>query len=221
MSSMASHVPRILRSVAIGLMLTVFAVAAVTARAVNEGERRMRESDAAFNQADLPTALLHARAAAVMYAPGAPHVRRGYARMIAIAIGSEAAGQRRMAESAWRSVRAAALETRHLWVVHRAELGRADENLARLSRAPEEASAAGDDKLALARAKAELVRDDAPTTSFILVLVLGFALALGGLGTVGFSGVTPAGRIVLARAKLGVLLSLAGALMWTYAVWKA
>lgn len=212
---------RILRSVAIGLMLTVLALAAVTARAVSEGERQMRQSDQAFNRADLPTALLHARAAAVMYAPGAPHVRRGYERMIAIAVGAEAAGHRRVAESAWRGVRGAALETRHLWVVHRSELSRADENLARLGQLADDPQGASDPKLALAKAKSELQRDDAPATSFIVVLVVGFLLALAGLATLGFSGVTPAGRIVLGRAKLGLVLSLLGTAMWTWAVWRA
>ncbi len=145
---------KILRSVAVGLLLVVLGVAALTARAVREGERQMRESDAAFNRADLTSAVLHARAAAVMYAPGAPHVRRGYERLLAIAVGAEAAGQKRTAESAWRSVRGAALETRHVWVPHRAELARADENLARLARAAE-GSEVGDPQLAVARAKAE------------------------------------------------------------------
>jgi len=217
----ASLRARILRNLAAGLMLAVLAVAVLTARAVSEGERRMRQSDEAFDRADLPGALLAARSAAVMYAPGAPHVRRAFERMVAVAVGAEAAGQRRTAESAWRAVRAAALETRHLWVVHRSELARADENLARLAQLAEADKPDADPKLALARAKAELARDDAPSTQFVVALVVGFALALGGLGTVGFSGVTPAGGIVLGRAKLGVVLALAGAAMWTFAVWRA
>ncbi len=55
-------------------------MAAVTARAVNDGEGQMRRSDAAFNRGDLLESMLHARGAAVMYAPGAPHVARAYAR---------------------------------------------------------------------------------------------------------------------------------------------
>ncbi|MBK7586661.1 MAG: hypothetical protein IPI67_41555 [Myxococcales bacterium] len=181
----------------------------------------MRESDAAFNRADLPTATLHARAAAVLYAPGAPHVQRAYDRLIAIATGAEAAGQRRIAESAWRAVRGAALETRHLWVVHRAELDRADDNLARLSQLGEQPDMSGDPRLALERAKAELARDDAPSAAWVIGLSLGFALAAAGLATVGFWGVTPRGQLVFGRAKLGIALSLFGALVWTLAVWKA
>ncbi|MBI3203642.1 MAG: hypothetical protein HYZ29_19040 [Myxococcales bacterium] len=211
---------KILRSCAVGLLLIVLGVAGLTARAVREGERQMRESDQAFHRADLPGALLHARAAAVMYAPGAPHVRRGYERMIAIAVGAEAAGQRRVAEAGWRSVRGAALETRHLWITHRAELARADDNLARLAQAPEGVESA-DPKLVVARAKSALAHDDAPSTPFVAALVVGFLLALGGLGVVGFSGVTPEGKVVLGRAKLGLALSLLGAAMWTFAVYRA
>lgn len=210
---------RALRGVSVGLLLAVLALAALTLRAVTEGESQMRQSDASFHAADLPKSLLHARAAAVMYAPGAPHVRRGYERMIAIALGAEAAGQRRMAEAAWRSVRGAALETRHVWVPQRAELARADDNLARLATLSDEPNL--ESKLALARAKAELVRDDAPAPLFVVALVLGFAFALAGLFTLGFKGVTPKGELVLGRAKLGLALSLFGSLLWTYAVWKA
>ncbi|MCC6662298.1 MAG: hypothetical protein IT375_01080 [Polyangiaceae bacterium] len=211
---------RVLRSSAVGLLLVVLGIAGLTARAVREGERQMRESDLAFNRNDLPGALVHARAAAVMYAPGAPHVGRGYERMVAIAVGAEAAGQKRVAEAAWRSVRGAALETRHAWVPHRAELARADENLARLAQAPEGVESA-DPKLALARAKSALARDDSPSTPFMVVLVVGFVLALGGLGLVGFMGVTAEGKLALGRAKLGLALSLLGAALWTFAVYRA
>ena len=211
---------RVLRSSAVGLLLVVLGIAGLTARAVREGERQMRESDLAFNRNDLPGALVHARAAAVMYAPGAPHVGRGYERMVAIAVGAEAAGQKRVAEAAWRSVRGAALETRHACVPHRAELARANENLARLAQAPEGVESA-DPKLALARAKSALARDDSPSTPFMVVLVVGFVLALGGLGLVGFMGVTAEGKPALGRAKLGLALSLLGAALWTFAVYRA
>ena len=211
---------RVLRSSAVGLLLVVLGIAGLTARAVREGERQMRESDLAFNRNDLPGALVHARAAAVMYAPGAPHVGRGYERMVAIAVGAEAAGQKRVAEAAWRSVRGTALETRHAWVAHRAELARAGENLARLAQAPEGVESA-DPKLALARAKSALARDDSPSTPFMVVLVVGFVLALGGLGLVGFMGVTAEGKLALGRAKLGLALSLLGAALWTFAVYRA
>ncbi|MFO0569965.1 MAG: hypothetical protein U0263_30240 [Polyangiaceae bacterium] len=213
--------PKVLRGIALGLLLAVLAVAVLTLRAVNEGEAHMKESDAAFDRGDLSTALLHARAACVMYAPGAPHVRRGYDRLMAIALGAEAAGQRRTADAAWRAVRSSALETRHAFPVFPKELARADEALARLARQSPDAPVGSSERELLERARADLARDDSPSAPWLVLLALGFAAALAGLGIVGFSGVTPEGKWALGRAKLGLLLSLAGAASWTLAVWRA
>jgi hypothetical protein len=212
---------RVLSSLALGLLCAVLALAAVTARAVSEGQRHMRQSDEAFDRGDLPAALLHARAAAVWYAPGAPHVKSAYARLTAIAVGAEASGQPRTAEAAWRAVRGAALETRHLWVVHGAELARANENLARLSAAAAPGVEQADRRDALARARQALARDDAPELAWIVTLISGFAALVLGLTLLGVRGVRPDGSLALDRAKLAALLTLVGALAWTTAVWRA
>ncbi|MCA9597165.1 MAG: hypothetical protein KC776_27820 [Myxococcales bacterium] len=212
---------RVLRTIALSLLVIVLALAALTARAMLEGRRELAESDAAFDQGDLHGATEHARRAAVLYAPGAPHVPKAYARLTAIAVGAEAAGDRREAESAWRAIRGAALETRHLWIPERAHLARANEALARLAVSEGDRSTAGDRKAALERARAELGRDDAPGAPWLIALVLGFVSALLGLGLVALRGVTPDGRIVIGRAKLGLALALLGAACWTVAVWKA
>lgn len=125
-----------LRGIALSWMLAVLALGALTARAVSDGEAQMTKSDRAFNQGDLGAALEHARRAAVAYAPGAPHVAAAYARLMAIAVGAEAQGNRALTLRAWRDVRGAALETRHVWTPHRHELERANRNLARLEAAP-------------------------------------------------------------------------------------
>jgi hypothetical protein len=127
---------RWLRGIALSLMLAVLACAAITARAVGDGEAELRRSDAAFNRGELTAALEHARRAAIDYAPGAPHVARAYARLIAIAVGAEAQGKPHLALAAWRAVRGAELETRHLWIPHRRELERANRSLARLEATP-------------------------------------------------------------------------------------
>src|SRR5687767_13418226 len=117
---------------ALGLLLAVMALAVLTARAVIEGRDQLRESDRAFNAGDLRAATVHARRAAVLYAPGAPHVAEAYARLGAIAFGSEAANNPEMAILAYSAMRGAALETRHLWVPYEAELQRANLGLARI-----------------------------------------------------------------------------------------
>jgi hypothetical protein len=203
------------------MMLFVLAVAVLTARAVIDGNREMQMSDVAFDRGDLRVAIDHARRAAVLYAPGAPHVAQAYARLDAIALGAEAAGQQETARMAWRAVRGAALETRHVWIPERAELGRANQNLARLEAVSSGASSARAARLARKRALAELERDSAPAAVWVMLLSLGFLLSLGGLWLVALRGVTRDGRLVLTQARLGLILTLVGAACWTLAVWRA
>ena len=208
-----------LRRLAVTLMTLVLAAALLTARVVVDGEQEMRLSDEAFHRGDVRTAVLHARRAAVLYAPGAPHVRPAYDRLVAVALGAEAAGDTNVARTAWRAVRGAALETRHLWITHRAELERADRNLARLQTVPTQSKPGSEADLK--RALSSLGTDDAPHAIWVIVLGLGFACATAGLALVGWRGVTPGGKITLGNAKVGVVLALLGALCWTLAVFRA
>ncbi len=208
-----------LRRLAVGLMTLVFAAAVLTARVVVDGEKEMRLSDQAFDAGDVRTATLHARRAAVLYAPGAPHVRPAYDRLVAIAVGAEAAGDTEVARTAWRAVRGAALETRHLWIPHQVELDRSNRNLARLQTMSTKPVPGAEPDLK--PALAELARDDAPRTLWVIVLALGFASAIVGMAHLGWRGVTPAGKITLANAKLGLVLAVLGAACWTVAVFRA
>jgi hypothetical protein len=209
-----------LRRIALALMLVLLGLAVLTARVVYDGEREMRLSDEAFNRGDVHTATLYARRAAVLYAPGAPHVGPAYARLIAIAEGAEAAGDRVIATRAWGAVRGAALETRHLWAVRSAELERANQNLARLESSAGPSRSAEPGK-ALQEALSRLHRHDAPRAPWVAVLVVGFVLAAVGLGLVGWRGISADGRIVLQNAKLGLLLAIVGAACWTIAAYRA
>ncbi len=212
---------RWLRGVALAMMLFVMAVAALTARAVIDGNREMQLSDRAFNRGDLGQAIDHARRAAVLYAPGAPHVAEAYARLEAIALGAEAGGQAETARTAWQAVRGAALETRHVWIPERAELARANQNLARLQAASSGAASGTAQQQIDKRALAELQRDTAPAAMWVVLLSLGFLLALGGLTLVALRGVTRDGQLVLVQARLGLILTIVGAACWTIAVWRA
>jgi len=207
---------RWLRWLAWALLAGVLGTAVLTARVVGEGERALRESDAAFHRGDVRTAAHHARRAAVLYAPGAPHVERAYARLKAIAAGAEAAGDRTLAEMAWRSIRGAALETRYLLPGRSAELALANLNLARLS--------IGDD---LDRHRAERSEQDrlavlgesgAPGATWACLASLGFALISAGLALVGWRGVAPDGSLVPSGFYLGSLLAAIGTACWTFAL---
>ncbi len=211
-----------LRGIALGLLLALMAVAVLIARAIDEGSEQMLESDRAFDSGDLRSATLHARRAAVLYAPGAPHVAEAYARLQAVAVGSEAAGDAEVAILAYSAMRGAALETRHLWIPYRAELDRANQGLARLeARALSPLAPQASPEPLQRRALEALERDDAPRAPWVIGLLFGFALALAGLAVTAVRGVKKDGRIVPLPARLGLLLTLIGTLCWTIAAFKA
>ncbi|MBN2197116.1 MAG: hypothetical protein JW751_30200 [Polyangiaceae bacterium] len=215
---------RWLRRLALGLVLAVLGSAVVTIRVIADGERALAASERAFDAGDVEAATLHARTAAIQYVPGAPHVRAAYERMIAIATGAEAAGDRASALAAWRAVRSAGLETRHLWLPHPEETARANENLARLQALTVEAAPAGSDSLPAERmarlrseAAARLERDALPRTPWLIVLGLGFVFALSGLGGFVARGLTPDGTLEWTFARWALLLFAIGAACWTMA----
>src|SRR5688572_14250308 len=104
-----------LRRIALGLLAVVLTLAAVTAKVLADGERHMRASEEAFDSGKLREAIISARRAATLYAPGAPHVDAAYGRLAAVAVGAEAAGQIDVARQSWEAIRSAALESRHVW----------------------------------------------------------------------------------------------------------
>lgn len=204
-----------LRRIAFALLLAVLALGVLTARMVKEGEGALSRSDAAFDRGDLRESILHARRAAVLYAPGAPHVPAAFARLRAVAVGAEAAGDADVARQAWGAIRGAALETRHVTAPHQAELDRANAALARLQTAS--GTAPSDRTAALAR----LERDDAPRAPWVGALGAGFALFFAGIVVAVGRGVAPGGKVSSRALWLAVALSLAGLVVWTLAVYRA
>jgi hypothetical protein len=208
-----------LRRASLGLSVLVAALAIMTARAIVEGESALRRSNVAFDRGDLAAATVDARRAATLYAPGAPHVGAAYARLRAIALGAESSGDRGTAMAAWRAVRGAALETRHLWIPRSVDLDDANEALARLeSGAIQDPAQAREVRDA---ALARLRQDDAPRTRWVLVLGAGFALSAFGLGLLGWRGFARDGAFVFSEARLALALLAAGSACWTIAVYRA
>jgi hypothetical protein len=164
----------------------------------------MRESDRAFDAGELTLAVRHARRAAALYVPGAAHVELGFERLVAVAVGAERARNPELAMTAWRAVRAAAIESRHVWLPHARELEQADLNLARLSGVPS--------------AAVELVDADATRSAWVLMQSLGFAGALAGLFALSWRGVTRSGRVLWARVRLPGLLFTLGLVCFCVAV---
>ena len=208
------------RSASGALLVFVVALGTMTYRAIRDGKRELEASDGAFHRGDLATAVLHARRAATAYAPGAPHTRAAVERLRAVAVGSEAAGDRENARLAWGALRAAALETRHVTTPYSAELSEANERLERLASAPplpnqpKSEQAARDLEGALARVPG-------PPAWASALLSCGFALAAGGLLWVATRGLTREGRIVRQNVSVGLGVFLLGALLWAIAVYRA
>ncbi len=206
------------RWLGLGAGVAVLAIALLAGRVLIEGESHMRDSDAAFDRGDLRGAVLHARRAAVLYAPGAPHVDRAYQRLVAVAVGAESSGDRVVAALAWRGVRGAALESRHVTLTHYDELARANASLARL--ATYEARD-GSAREARERAVTALSRDDAPRPLWGAALLLGLLLTVFGFVFATMRGVGTRGRLVARPAALGGAITLVGVLVWTLAALHA
>ena len=68
------------RRLALALLVACVGLGLLTARAVEQGEAAVQESDRAFDQGKVHEAAHHARRAAVYYAPGAPHLHFAVAR---------------------------------------------------------------------------------------------------------------------------------------------
>ena len=204
-----------LRRIALGMLLAVLVFAALTARIVSDGEAALQKSDAAFDKGDLRDAILYARRAAVLYAPGAPHVSAAYARLRAVALGAEATGQLEIARQAWGATRGAALETRHFGTPRELDLERANASLARLA-GVSDATGAAREKMAKA-----LARDDAPQAPWVLLLGAGFVLFAAGIVSFVTSGVAVSGELSRRGIWVSAALAFAGFACWTLAVLRA
>jgi hypothetical protein len=208
------------RGASLGLTLGVLALGAMTFRVVRDGEAALAESDAAFNRGDLANAVLHARRAAVAYAPGAPHTRAALARLRAVAVGSEGVGDAASARLAWGAVRAAAVETRSFVEPYAKEREEADRALARLQLEPPPADPLARTR-AVARAREALARIPGPSAAGSLFLLVGFALSGGGLGWVAARGLTREGRLIPRPFALGAAVFALGVACWTWAAYRA
>ena len=194
-------------------------LALATTRAVLDGRRELAASDAAFDADDLHGSIQHARRAASAYVPGAPHVEHGYARLTAIAHGAEANGKPHIAALAWQAQRAAALESASFKQPFPERLDEANRNLARLAAMKTAAAghAAESARKSLEQARARSERRGPWGGALALGLLLG---ALG-VGLIAGRAVLPDGRVSWARARLGLVLFVAGAACWALAAYRA
>ncbi len=196
---------------------------AVSARVVIAGEREIALSTAALRAGDPHEAALHARRAAGFYAPGAPHVRVAYDRLIALATKAEQLGDTATALFAWQSVRSAAIETRWIVTPHEPDLVRANAAIARLQAAQERPLGTRVEPAAVIEREAleALQRDEAPHVPWVIALVIGFFSWVIGAIFVVRRGVTTTGTVLWDRVRFPVVLTIAGIALWLIAIWRA
>ncbi len=205
------------------LFVTGALVAAVTARVLVSGEREIAASTAALRKGDPHEAAFHARRAAGYYAPGAPHVRVAYERLLALATKAEQVGDRATALYAWEGVRTASLETRWILTPHAADLERANANIARIQSTQERTPDMRVEPAAVLEreALAALVRDESPHVPWVITLVAAFVAWTIGAALTLRRGVTSTGQILWTKARVPLALTALGVLAWLLSLWRA
>jgi hypothetical protein len=193
------------RAVARAILLASLLVAALTARVVFEGERQIQESTRALDAGDADTAIFHARSAALWFAPGAPHVRVAYARLMAL--GKEAE-QRKLWDTAllsYRGVVSASASTRWLVAPHADDVREAESAILRIEgRKRAGAIAEVTEPIDVSQLEAR------SSASLRILLVAAFAGLIGGLSLVLWRGVDETGRLLARQALPGAALALLG-----------
>lgn len=206
---------RLLRTLGWAACVVVLFAGVATLRAVLDGEREIAASDAAFDANDLHATIAHARRAASAYAPGAPHVERGYQRLLAVARGAEATGRPEIAMLAWQAERAAVLESASFWHPFAGRLEEANRNLARLSASKSLAEA---ERAEIAqRLFKQAQRESSEQTPWGALLAGGLLIAALGLGWFAARALAPDGRIEWLRGRWGLLTFGLGAALWALA----
>jgi hypothetical protein len=201
-------------------MLVVLSVVLASVLAfdiISRGELEMEQSDRSFHGGDLVASLVHARRAAALYVPGAPHVKAAHDRLIAIAQGSESTGRTDIARRAWGAVRASALETQSFGA--RRDLEMADYRLAVLGISKEGlSSGSGTSQPASVEALPGPVGPRWPWTA---VLVAGLLATVAGLAAMARWGIDSAGHLRWRRAGWALFLFIAGVACWTLVLVRA
>ena len=185
---------------------------------ISRGEREMEQSDQSFDRGDLVASLVHARRAAALYVPGAPHVKAAYARLIAIATGSESTGRLEMARRAWGAVRGSVLETQSSGERHYLES--ATNRLAVLYAPSKEGlmGSSGADQPGSLEAEPEQL---GPRWFSAAALVIGLLATALGLAALARFGLDSEGQPRWREAGWALILLMVGVACWTLVVFRA
>ncbi len=206
----------------IGLVVVVV-VSGLVARVIVAGELAIAESSRALLEGDARSATEHARSAALWFAPGAPHVRVAYGRLMALAKAAEERHDAETALRAYRAVMTASSSTRWITTPHRDDAALAAAAIARIeSTEPRPAATALDPTPAVEKAELEaLSRTSGPRVGWLAVLAVSFVALAGGLAWMILRAFDASGRLALDRARWAGILTVAGVVGWGVALWYA
>lgn len=198
-------------------------VGAATARVVYSGEKEIALSTAGLKAGDAHAAAEHARRAAGWYAPGAPHVRVAYQRLLALGTAAEGLGDRDTALFAFRAVRTASIETRWILAPHDDDRIRADRAIARIeAEAPRAPGMRTEPPASVMREQLEaLARDEAPATAWVVGLVVGALAWAIGAAMLARTAVGATGAFAWRRALPALVVTAAGVALWLLSIWRA
>jgi hypothetical protein len=174
----AAHVRSLLQVALVSSVLFV----AFSVRVVSSSAAELRVADRYRARGELEAAVVHYRRAARWYAPGSPFHLEALAHLAAIGAQAERRGDRELALSAYRAVRAAIMSTRSFYVPTPSRLRAADERIASLMAfQPAPPMDAGKSHEQLRREHLALLEADSdPKLLWTLVLLCGFAGWVGG-----------------------------------------
>lgn len=167
----------------VGVVLVMILVLSVKVLVSSRAE--LADADRASSAGELETAVTHYRRAARWYLPIQPYADRALERLMEIGAQAETDDDSALALASYRSVRAALMSSRSLWIPDRDMLHRADEHIASLM-ARSDVPALDAHLSEEARAEtylAMLETDRDPAAGWALLALLGFALwILGAYG---------------------------------------
>ncbi len=201
-----------IRAIVVALAIAALGAGTAATRAVWEGRSALAAGDEARERGELDAAIERYRRAARWYLPWAPHVRRAYDRLEAIARAAEDAGDLRLALTAWRGVRGSILATRGLYVPFEERLAPAQENIAQLMAA--QGSGAGPAAEGAAQHLEGFERTDAPSVAGAITALGGLALWLAGLLVFALRGVTDDDELAPRPAAAAGTLFALGLMLW-------
>jgi hypothetical protein len=211
------------RTLFTSLLLFVSIVAAATFRVVFAGEAEIAKSTAALEAGDPVLAIDHARSAATWYAPGAPHVRVAYGRLMALAREAEARKQKALALRAYRAVTTASASTAWAIVPHAADAEAARAAIARIESTTERPIATATEPPGAVEAKllGELARAPGPSRLWSAVLAASFVSLLAGIAIVLKRAIDETGRLHAKAAAVGAVVASVGLVGYALALWLA